>query len=152
MFWVPPKAITLVAAELMALLTRSTDVTILFKSSSERGDAENERVRRGLRKELLLDFILYVPASVALILLTIRLMLPVDFMAKAYSHAVLGTIAYAFPYAVFKNVVLKLVFRSLSAAIPVLSEHERVELLKQIEKPTGQNRRARGTGGTGGQA
>src|SRR5256885_1656056 len=114
MVWFPAEAVTLIAAELIALLTRTADVTIALKKAAERTEAEQERIRRGLRKELILDFGLYVPASVALLLLTVRPMLSVDLMSRPYADALLGTIAYAFPFTAFKKAALYAVLRSLT--------------------------------------
>src|SRR6476620_1956252 len=59
--------ITLLAAELTALLVRARDVVIVSKTDLQRTAQERERVNRGLVRSLLLEGVLFVPCSVGLI-------------------------------------------------------------------------------------
>lgn len=112
------------------------------KTSEQRTEAENQRVKRGLLRSLVLEALAFVPVSTFVVLATLRYMLPKDWMASAAAYSLLGMISYAFPLVAFKQAVTIWVMRSLKGFYEVLSEAERKELdlaskPKILEKPAG---------------
>jgi hypothetical protein len=71
-----PQILTLVSAELVFVMARSADILIISKSKSQRTELEQHQVDRGLARSIILEALLFVPASAALILLIAPLLLP----------------------------------------------------------------------------
>ncbi len=66
-----PFIVSFICAELFLCIARSQQITIILKKETQRTEAENKEVRNGIRRSLLWEVFLFVPASVGLFLLTI---------------------------------------------------------------------------------
>ncbi len=104
-----PELFTLFSAWLFSLLTQSPSIRTLAKTASQRSDLEQAQVKQGLLRESLLEFFLFVPASVLMALWigppTILHLFPA--LAKTIGssgdlknafYAGLGIASYHFPY------------------------------------------------------
>ena len=113
---------TLASAEMIFLLTRSADITLLLKSRRQRTIQEKLRIDRGLGRSLVIETLLFVPASAALLLL----LSPLIFRAASWltpsvsSSALIRVVSYGFPFATLKRVVTTVAMNTLKefASIP----------------------------------
>src|SRR5271165_3956691 len=105
--------ISLVCAELFMVLTRTREITILLKADSQRMPRERQEVARGLGRALVLEGVIYLPASVSLVLIIVRplvLLLPFagPFSRGTAGYALsglLGLLSYQFPFAAVRRIV-----------------------------------------------
>src|SRR5260221_13726266 len=81
--WLPLGGITLLCAELYALLVRHRELTILIKSASQRTFSERMEVERGLCRSVILELVLFVPASSILVLTIISPVVMQRFCSRA---------------------------------------------------------------------
>jgi hypothetical protein len=121
-----------VGAWLTAILARRNDIVILAKNELQRTTEEKKKVRGGIRRGMLLEFLLFVPASTALILLLLPLFLkylpmkfPGNLLAqltaqvtpestiptevRRAAYALVGVIGYLLPLATVKHLVIRFV-------------------------------------------
>ena len=116
-----PKILTFVAAELLFLLVRSQDILAVSKKQAQRTAMENERCKRGLLRAVLIEAIVFVPASA-----TLLLMITSSLTAKWVAHfgdstyALLGVASYGFPFAAVKAFVVMTVLTTLRNFASVL--------------------------------
>lgn len=115
-----PWVITLVSSELFLVIVRSREISILAKRQSQRTDDEQSQVSRGLLRSLVLESILFVPASAILVLLTIVPLAAAKFPSVFVSHdevfafhAGLGIMSYGFPFAAFRRIVTRIALNTL---------------------------------------
>jgi hypothetical protein len=111
---------SLVSAELLVIILRSKDIIILVKTNSQRTATEQREIDRGLLRSIVLEMLLFVPASVALFVLICRpYALTLDrvrLLASVHAHAfdgLLGIVSYIFPFAAFRRVVREMALRTL---------------------------------------
>jgi hypothetical protein len=64
--------LTLLCAELFLLLVKSREIQVIFKKAGQRTRGEKQQVERGLTRCFVLEAVLFVPASVALVFLIVR--------------------------------------------------------------------------------
>jgi hypothetical protein len=110
-------------AELFMLLMRARELTVLIKKQIQRSPVEREQVERGLLRSVLLEAVLFVPASVILVLVIVRplaqlLPLPGVFSTNPGSQALyglLGILSYEFPFALVRRVVTRIALHTLQS-------------------------------------
>lgn len=121
-----------VGAWLTAILARRKDILILAKNELQRTSEEKKSIKGGLRRGLWLEFLLFAPASTALILLLLPLFLryvPVKFPGASLArmttqaasesvnsielrragYTLVGVIGYVLPLATIKYLVIRFV-------------------------------------------
>jgi hypothetical protein len=96
--------ISLLCAELFLFLVRRREITIFFKSDSQRTTSERQEVARGLGRALILESALFAPASLLLVLITARPILihslrSIPEVSNVWIASILGVIGYNFPFA-----------------------------------------------------
>jgi hypothetical protein len=113
----PAEALTFLAAELLFLIVRSRDLTILFKRADQRTAAENALVTRGLGRSLCLEMVLFVPASAFLMVLIAPVVIegrwPASSLPGTSLYALLGVASYGFPFAAIKTVITRVAIQML---------------------------------------
>ncbi len=111
-----PELVTLMAAELIFLLVRSPDILILVKSARQRSNDEQHRIERGLARGIVVEALIFAPASAFLLILLAPFLLPdrlINISVSA-SYAALGVISYGFPFATIRRVVTLVALNTLS--------------------------------------
>jgi hypothetical protein len=110
----PPWLYTFLAAELFFLLVSSNDLKKLIKRAEQRTPSEQKTVTRGLSRSLLLECIVFVPASAVLLLLMAPL---VTWKApsgqEAAMHALFGVVSYGFPFAAVRKFVTNVALNTI---------------------------------------
>jgi hypothetical protein len=106
---------TVASAELIFLLTRSADITVVLKRSRQCTDDELLRIDRGLHRSLLTEGLLFVPASAALLLLVSPLLFRATpwLTPSVASYALIGLVSYGFPFGALKRVVSRIAMNTL---------------------------------------
>jgi len=124
--------LTLIGAELLFLLTRSQDLIVLCKSRKQRTPAEKARFDAGLGRSLVLEFLVFVPASALLVLLLSPLVL--DHLAVSANrsgvYALLGVMSYGFPFSGLKQIATAMALRTLREFATIAAEPVKAELAK----------------------
>ena len=104
-----PTCVLFICAELTLVLVRSKDIKILALSPGQRSKAEQNMVDRGLRRSIILEGLVFVPASAILVLLCIvPLIGTIPLAAELPRHvpyALFGTASYGFPFAAIRRSV-----------------------------------------------
>jgi hypothetical protein len=112
-----PFIVSFLCAELFFLITRSSDIIIVCKRETQRNQQEKSSVRKCLIRSLLLEALVFVPASVALMLITVFPLisdrLPLIGEKEVAWYGVIGVIAYGFPFATIRRVVTKMALNTL---------------------------------------
>jgi len=114
-----PWLIILLASELFLVITRSREITILVKKPTQRTEEEQKNVERGLFRSILLELLLFVPASVVLVLLLLPLARNkfVSFFTSPGSwmaaYSLVGLISYGFPFAAVRQIVTRVALHTL---------------------------------------
>jgi hypothetical protein len=148
-------------AWLTAILARRKDIVALAKNELQRTSDEKKRVKGGLRRGLVLEFLLFAPASTVLILLLLPLFLkyfPMRFPGnllvqmtnqatsepvsstelRRAGYTLVGVIGYVLPLAAIKHLVIRFVEGLLSQFIQLKDRDDREAVLppgkKQIKK------------------
>lgn len=103
---------TLASAELFLLLLRSSEIKALAKSSRQRTQDERKLVERGLARSVVLDVVLFAPASVILALIILKPLVPVNQWSTA-ADGLLGIASYGFPYAAVRALVTRVALKTL---------------------------------------
>jgi hypothetical protein len=113
--------IALLSAELYLCLARSRELTILTKLPSQRTSGEQREVGRGLTRSVLPEALLFVPASVLLMLLLVgpyamesAWILRLSNGARFSSYAAFGLVSFGFPFAAVRRLVTRMALRTLT--------------------------------------
>ncbi|MCX5645003.1 MAG: hypothetical protein NTZ17_10020 [Phycisphaerae bacterium] len=113
-------------AWLLFLVVRSGDITIVVKSKEERTGDEQKRVARGLLRSILLEALLFVPASATMVLLLAPLLVPERLKAvtipQVSLYAALGLISYGFPFASVRHMITRIALRTLQEFAAITQE------------------------------
>jgi len=127
--WSPPTwAYAVVSAELFSLLARAAAIRILIKKPAQRDALETKQWRQGLGRGLLLEFLVFVPASCVL---AIWLSTPfidrwLDPRSAASSfraaYTLLGVCSYGFPFATVKAIVTTIALTTLRSFSTLVSQ------------------------------
>ena len=111
---------SLTSAELLVLILRSKDILVLVKTRQQRTPTEQKEVDRGLMRSIILEMLLFVPASVLLFSLICRpyalTFSRIRSLAAISNHAfdgLLGIMSYVFPFATFRKLATELALRTL---------------------------------------
>jgi hypothetical protein len=112
---ISPVLIAFLAAELFFLVARSKDFTTLIKRENQRTPREHNRVTRGLLRSTLLEALVYVPASTALLELLQPLLLPSTLELRQLQavHALIGLVSYGFPFTAIRLLFTKIALSTL---------------------------------------
>jgi hypothetical protein len=113
--------ISLFCAWLFSFLISSPEITVLIKKNSQLTPSERKAKEKGLLRSIVLQTVLFVPASVFLVLLIVRPILAVSPVALAFITAsakfsasgLLGILSYQFPFAAVKRAVTHFALRTL---------------------------------------
>ncbi|HTU43959.1 MAG TPA: hypothetical protein VMF91_02785 [Bryobacteraceae bacterium] len=112
-------------------MARSDDIKILAKRDNQRTPIERKQVERGLRRGVVLDLVLFAPASVCLLYLAfspvVEARFPVPWRATAF--ALLGVISYGFPFATVRRFVTRLTLGIIQKFALVMHDEARAEYL-----------------------
>jgi hypothetical protein len=114
----PPWVFTFLSAELFFLLVRSEGLKNLVKRPQQRTAEEQENVTHGLRRSLLLECVLFVPASATLLLFIAPAALPslsVSMPAARLNgfYSMMGLVSYGFPFATVRTLVTRVALNTL---------------------------------------
>jgi hypothetical protein len=115
--------VMVLCAELMLIIVRAAQIQIVVKPDVQRSASERTMMHRGLARSLILEAIVFVPASVVLVFVTIRplalLAEPIRIRTAASSdlsmafYGGLGLGSYGFPFGFFRKVVARIALNSL---------------------------------------
>src|ERR1700730_8374788 len=117
----------------MLIMVRSSEITIALKSQNQRTTTEQTQVDRGLIKSLVLEFLLFVPCSVALVLLTVRPWVALSKELQAmkntdmYIDSLLGAISYGFPFALLRRIVTRIALNTLKEFAAIENQDREAE-------------------------
>ena len=128
--------VCLLSAELVFVLTRAPDILVVCKSRKQRTSGERVRVDAGLRRSLIIEFLVFVPASAALVLLLAPLYLGrVPGSAdRSEVYALVGVVSYGFPFAGLKRVVTNMALRTLRDFAAIAAEPVKAEVLAETTR------------------
>jgi len=117
---IPPWLVLFSSAELFFLLMRKKDIEILLKTKSQREPEEQYQVERGLLRSLLIEGILFTPASAALMLpLALLILMWLESWLTTFPkgsiivYAGIGMTSYQFPFAVINRLITTRALRIL---------------------------------------
>jgi hypothetical protein len=122
--------LTLVSAELLFLVSRSQDIIAICKSTKQRTAGENARVGAGLGRSLALEFVVFVPASAALVILMSPLFLGrlSATLDSSGVHAMLGVVSYGFPFVGIKRIAVAMALRAIREFASIATEPVKAEI------------------------
>lgn len=124
-FLVSPWFVMLGCAELLLLLVSSNEIKIVCKSARTRTAGERRRIENGLRRSLLLEATVFVPASTILVLVVVRPWLVSKFGMSPDSpqlNGLLGVISYGFPFAALRRITTRIALNTLKEFQSLLPE------------------------------
>jgi hypothetical protein len=104
---------TLVGAWLFFLVMNGNTIKLLSKKAAQRLPEEQERINRGLARETVVEFLLLVPASAALLVMikpflirTVPGLAPLATAAtpeRIALHTIIGIVSYSFPFGALRD-------------------------------------------------
>jgi hypothetical protein len=105
---------TYASAVLLFLIVRSSDLSTLAKSDAQRTRDERVRVSRGLMRSMVLELLVFVPASASLLLLLLPLFPKLTIATdKVATHAIVGVVSYGFPFSAVRRLVTRMALSTL---------------------------------------
>ncbi len=112
-----PIIIAFVCSVLFFLLIRSQDVIIIFKTKTQRTERENFLIEHGLRRYLFIELFILLPASITLFRLIIfplirDKLLQINSNISAW-YALMGVVAYGFPFATIRLILIRIALATL---------------------------------------
>jgi hypothetical protein len=114
----------LLGAWLFALIFKGKDLALLAKRDNQRTPEEKKKVKTGLVRALLIEFVLLVPASTTLILLITPAVLRVAAtgvgaalqestdLRRAF-YVLVGAISYNFPFATVREIATRVALNTI---------------------------------------
>jgi hypothetical protein len=128
--------VSLLSAELVFVLTRAPDILVVCKARKQRTVGERGRVDAGLRRSLIIEFLVFVPASAWLVLLLSPLFLAhvAGGADPSAVHALLGVLSYGFPFTGLKRVVTGMALRTLRDFAAIAAEPVKAEVLVEASR------------------
>ena len=127
----PPQYTILVSAGLLLIIMRAGDIQILCKRNSQRTKSEQRQVDHGLLRCVLLELLVFVPASAGLIFMIAPLLLPKACFDKQVSqaglYAVLGIVSYGFPFATIRSMVTRVALNTLKEFAEIVPVDPKVQ-------------------------
>lgn len=115
-----PELVTLVVAELFFIVAKSQDIKVIIKRKIQRTHNEQLMIMRGLRRDVFLDLLLFVPFSAILLLLITPLFIGnilANIKLSQYWYAfysLLGLICYGFPFSAVVKLVRQIAIRNFN--------------------------------------
>lgn len=109
----PNEAFAYLSATLFLLLARSRDLTILVKSRKQRTEDEQKEVDRGMLRSIMLEVVVFVPASATLALLVVLPLLESKIPNTRTAYAMVGLVSYGFPFAAMRAIVVRIAQNTL---------------------------------------
>jgi len=109
----PNESFVYLSATLLLFLVRSRDLTILVKSRKQRTEDEQKEVDRGMLRSIMLEVVVFVPASATLALLVILPLLESKIPDSRAGYAMVGLASYGFPFAAIRAIVVKIAKNTL---------------------------------------
>ncbi len=128
-----PSLISLCTAELFVFLVRNREIQVIFKKAKQRTVPERYQVEHGLVRSLILEFILFVPASVTLVYVVLRPFLENIFAnillvksgdVRIAFYGVLGIVSYGFPFATIRRIITSVALNTLKNFAQIVIEHD----------------------------
>lgn len=123
--------VTLACAELFLVLVRSREINIIAKTGSQRTATEDRELSGGLVRSLVLELVIFVPASVILAWIAIRPWFMEISIVRWYSDelpylpdAWLGIIGYGFPFATVRRVTTRVALKTLNEFATICNRSE----------------------------
>ena len=120
----PPWLVLFSSAELIFLLMRKRDIEMLLKKKSQREPKEQYQVERGLLRSVLLEGILFAPASAALMLpfaplvfVWLESWLATLAQGSIIVHAGMGMVSYQFPFAALQKLITQRALKVLKFSL-----------------------------------
>jgi hypothetical protein len=116
-----PALTTFTCAELVFLLVRARDIQTALKRADQRTQLEQNQIKRGLIRGILIEAVVFVPASAVLATLVLQpLLAPMFTTSLTVSaeklvafHSTLGVVSYGFPFATLRAVVTRAALNTL---------------------------------------
>jgi hypothetical protein len=115
--------VMVLCAELMLLIIRASQLQTIVKPENQRTASERTLIQRGLTRSVTLEAMLFVPASVLLVFITVRpflmMLTPIRAVTAASPdvnmafYGALGLSSYGFPFGLFKKIVSRIALVSL---------------------------------------
>jgi hypothetical protein len=124
--------VALGCCELFALLANSEVLRVLFKRPDQRSGGERQRVKNGLGRSLLLELVLFVPATSALTW-TLTPIVPAEIairLGEAYAP-LLGIVSYGFPFRAVRAVVERMALATLRGFAAAIDRDVASETLEE---------------------
>jgi hypothetical protein len=122
-------AIALAASDLSVLLVRYRELNILIKSKQQRSPLEQQETERGLFRSVVLELLLFAPASVTLMCMAMRpVLLKVPFFLSLQEtspisfYSWLGILSYGFPFVALRRTVTRIALNSLKEFASISQE------------------------------
>src|SRR5262249_54878539 len=104
------------------------EIIIILKSDSQRTQVEKTSIKRGLKRSLIMELLLFVPVSVLLLIF----ITPAAFLYKITDdqlspptlYAFIGMISYGFPFSTIKTKITNTLCRMLRESAPTQEEQK----------------------------
>lgn len=124
--WISDTLFALLGAWLFALLFKGKDIIALAKNDTQRTSDEKKRAKTGLFRSLLIEFLIFVPASTALILLilpflsrifaqstSLERILAESFEIRGSFYVIVGVLSYNFPFAAVRQIATRIALNTI---------------------------------------
>jgi hypothetical protein len=125
---------SLAAAELLLILMRTREIIIISKAPHQRTSEEQFQVERGLKRQVALEILLFVPVSVFFMSLFMRNVLAelAAFKVLHTAHpvsfdAMIGSISYGFPFAGIRQWIVGMAIRGLEDILTASREKKKIQ-------------------------
>jgi hypothetical protein len=126
-----PHLVTIISAEIIFLLVRSSDILIMLKSLKQRTPSEQLRIDRGLTRSVVIEGIIFVPASAVLLIFLAPLLIPTHLnnttTPVAATDALIGVVSYGFPFASVRRIMTVIALNTLREFANILPPAVAVE-------------------------
>jgi hypothetical protein len=110
-------------AELFLIVVRSAQIQVIVKPEKQRTATEQTQIKRGMARSVLLEAIVFVPASVALVFITVRPLLLLSETIRIRTvtdpnlslafYGSLGLVSYGFPFGVLQKLITRVALNTL---------------------------------------
>ena len=123
-----PILLSILCGELYFLIFNQQRVKTIVKTTAQRTKEENSQIKRGLRRSLILEALIFVPLTIVLFYFTV---FPLVLSKLIQIHpditvwyAVMGIIAYNFPFVILKEVIIRIAKESIKIALETFREYK----------------------------
>ena len=133
-----PEISILLTAEVLLVLSRARDITIIAKKKSQRTDPERDKIDLGLARAILLEIVIFVPFSAALVLWVVAPFIqPAWIGREAHDHVfygLLGLASYGFPFTAIRRFIIRVTVNVMKEALRL--PHDASEAEQEAEAET----------------